>query len=89
MTSEIKRELIDKFTNNEWNVFARVQISFSRVQLKKRRRKNFQDQAEFNVNSHDECQRHFENVLIEKNEFSNELSDKQMMISKELEQIIK
>ncbi len=83
MTFEIRRELIDKFTNNEWYVFARIQISFFRVQFKRKRRKNIQNQAEFNVRSHDERRRHSENVLIEKNELSNELNDKQMTSSKE------
>jgi hypothetical protein len=75
MTFEIKRKLIDKFTNNERNVFARIQILSFRIQHKKRRRKNIQNQAEFNVSSHDERRCHSEDVLIEKNEFSNELND--------------
>ncbi len=88
MTSEIRRELIDRFTNSEWHVFARIQISFFRVQLKKKRRKNIQNQAEFNVRSHDERRRHSENVLIEKSELSNELSDRQMTSSKEFWHVI-
>ncbi len=88
MTSEIRRELIDKFTDSEWHVFARIQISSFRVKLKRRRRKNIQNQAEFNVCSHDECRRHSENVLIEKNEFLNELNDKQMTSSKEFKHVI-
>ncbi len=43
MTFEIKQNLIDKFTNNELYVFARIQISFLKVQFKKKRRKNIQD----------------------------------------------
>ncbi len=54
MTFEIRREFIDKFTNNERDVFARIQISFFRIQFKKKRRKNIQNQVKFNVNSHDE-----------------------------------
>ncbi len=84
MTSEIRRELIDKFTNNERHVFARIKISSFKVQLNKKRQKNIQNQAKFNVSSHDERWRHSKNVLIEKDEFSNELNNRQMTISKEL-----
>jgi hypothetical protein len=88
MTFEIRQELIDKFTDNERYVFARIQISSFKVQLKKRRRKSFQNQAKFNVNLSDERECHFRNILIEKNEFSNELNDKQMTISKKFEHVI-
>jgi hypothetical protein len=88
MTFEIRREFIDKFTNNEWYVFARIQISSCRVQLKKRRRKNIQNQAEFNIRSHDKRRCHSENVLIEKDELSSELNDKQMTSSKEFKHVI-
>jgi hypothetical protein len=88
MSFEIKQELIDKFTNNEWYVFARIQISSFKVQLRRKRRKNIQNQAEFNVHSHDERWHHSENVLIEKNEFSNELNNKQMTISKKFKHVI-
>jgi hypothetical protein len=83
MTFEYKRKLIDKFTNNERYVFARIQISSFKVQLKRKRRKNFRNQTKFNVDSHDERKCHSENVLIEKDEFSSELNDEQMTTSKE------
>jgi hypothetical protein len=89
MTFEIKREFIDKFTNNEWYVFAHIQILSFKIQFKKKRRKNIHDEAKFNVRSHDERRRHSENVLIEKDEFSNELNDKQMTFSKEFKHVIK
>jgi hypothetical protein len=82
MMSEYKRELIDRFTNNERYIFARSQISSSKVQLKKRRRKNFQNQTKFNVDSHDERKCHSENVLIEKDESLSKLNDEQMTTSK-------
>jgi hypothetical protein len=71
--------------NTFLRVFRSHLLEFS---SKKKRRKNFQNQTEFNVNSHDEWWRYFENVLIEKDEFSNELSDKQMTISKEFKHVI-
>ncbi len=88
MTFEIRREFIDKFTDSKRYVFARIQISFSKVQFRRRRRKNFQSQTKFNVNSHDERECHSENVLIEKSTLLNELSDKQMTISRKLKHVI-
>jgi hypothetical protein len=71
------------------DTFLRVfRFHFFKVQFRKKRRKNIQDQAEFNIRLHDERRRHFENVLIEKNEFSNEMSDKQMTFSKKFKHVI-
>jgi hypothetical protein len=88
MTFEIKWEFIDKFTNYERYVLARIQILSFKFQLRKIWKKNIQNQTEFNVNLHDEHWCHSENVLIEKAEFSNKLNNEYMTISKELKHVL-
>ncbi len=85
MTFECRREFIDRFTNNERNIFKNVQIAFFKIQLERKRRKNLKDWTEFNVNSHDWNECHFKNVMIKKDQFDCELIDKQMTSQKNFE----